>query len=72
MTLAGKIKVLYETISNSDFRADGFNNGSIVLRNDGKSPPDGKVKVGNDYIDSWNHPTLAQPTQQQLDAINNE
>jgi|TARA_R100000455_G_C6254546_1_gene110628 hypothetical protein len=69
MTLTEKLKKLYNTLTREDFRADGFNNGSIVLRNDSKAPPDGKVKVGNDYIDSWEHPTLAQPTQAQIDAI---
>tara|TARA_R100000005_G_C4977653_1_gene188478 strand:- start:862 stop:1077 length:216 start_codon:yes stop_codon:yes gene_type:complete len=69
MTLTEKLKTLYDTLTGEDFTADGLNNGSILLRNDGKAPPDGKVKVGNDYIDSWNHPTLAQPTQAQLDAI---
>ena len=69
MTLSDKIKTLYDTITDSDFTADGVNNGSILLRNDGVTPPNGKVKVGNDYIYSWNHPTLAEPTQAQIDAI---
>ena len=69
MTLSDKIKTLYDTITDSDFTADGVNNGNIVLRNDGVTPPNGKVKVGNDYIYSWNHPTLAEPTQAQIDAI---
>ena len=64
MTLPDKIKQIYSDITDEDFA-----NSSIVLRNDGVTPPDGKVKVGNDYIDSWNHPTLAEPTQEQLDAI---
>jgi hypothetical protein len=33
----------------------------IIVQNDS----DGK----GDYIKSWNHPTLTQPTQSQLDAI---
>jgi len=69
MTLSDKIKTLYDTITDSDFTADSCNNGSILLKNNGVTPPNGKVKVGNDYIESWNHPTLAQPTQEQLDAI---
>ncbi len=69
MTLSDKIKTLYDTITDSNFTADGVNNGNIVLRNDGVTPPNGKVKVGNDYIYSWNHPTLAEPTQAQIDAI---
>jgi hypothetical protein len=64
MTLPDKIKQIYSDITDEDFA-----NSIIVLRNDCATPPDGKVKVGNDYIDSWNHPTLAQPTQAQLDAI---
>jgi len=24
------------------------------------------------YIEAWNHPTLAQPTQEQLDAVGEE
>jgi len=35
--------------------------GSIMLRNDS----DGNGA----YIYQWNHPTLPQPTQQQLDAV---
>ena len=41
----------------------------ICLRNDMQTPPNGKIKVGNDYIDSWSHPKLAKPTQAQIDAI---
>ena len=33
----------------------------IIIQNDS----DGK----GDYIKSWNHPTLAEPTQEQLDAV---
>jgi hypothetical protein len=38
--------------------------GTILLQNDS----DGK----GDYIKSWNHPTLTQPTQAQLDAVTGE
>ena len=63
MTLYDKINALYDSLSINDFEF------KIVLQNDGVTPPNGKVKVGNDYIHTWNHPTLAQPTQAQLDAI---
>lgn len=66
MDLYEKITTLYDTLKVEDFSPIS---GTISLRNNGVTPPDGKVKVGNDYIESWNHPTLAQPTQAQLDAI---
>lgn len=66
MDLYEKITTLYDTLVAEDFYPF---EGTISLRNDGVTPPDGKVKVGNDYIESWNHPTLAQPTQAQIDAI---
>ena len=58
MTLFEKIVALYPQLTELDFRPG---DGTIVLQNDS----DGK----GDYIKSWNHPTLAQPTQAQLDAI---
>ena len=64
MTLPNKIKQIYSDITDEDFDMN-----IIFLRNDGVTPPNGKVKVGNDYIESWNHPKLAQPTQAQIDAI---
>jgi hypothetical protein len=47
-----KIITLYPQLTDKDF-VD-----TIVIQNDS----DGK----GDYIKSWNHPTLARPTQEQL------
>jgi len=56
MNLYLKIISIYSELSSYDF-ADG----DIELRNDS----DGR----GDYIAVWNHPTLTQPTQEQLDAV---
>jgi len=53
-----KIKSIYPSLTDADFAPF---TGTIVLQNDS----DGK----GDYIKSWQHPTLVQPTQEQLDAI---
>ena len=58
MTLYEKIKTIYPELTKSDFH---FVTGTILLQNDS----DGK----GDYIAFWSHPTLKQPTQEQLDAI---
>ena len=65
MNLYEKIKQLYSSLTDDDF----FN--YIVLKHlhNVNEMPNDAVKVGDDYIDSWNHPTLAKPTQAQLDAI---
>ena len=42
---------------------------NIILRNDLKTPPDGKVKVDNDYIDTWNVDGVDAPTQSDIDAL---
>ena len=55
MTLYEKIKQLYSTLIDDDFIF------TIVLQNDS----DGR----GDYIALWNHPTLARPTQEQLDSV---
>ena len=55
MTLYDKIMKLYPDLQQQDFMT------TIRLQNDS----DGK----GDYIKLWNHPTHAQPTQAQLDAI---
>ena len=55
MTLYQKIKAIYPSLEKSDFRPE---TGTITLQNDS----DGK----GDYIKSWSHPTLPQPTQEQL------
>lgn len=55
MTLYDKIKQLYPSLTDKDFMT------VITLQNDS----DGK----GDYIKLWQHPTLVQPTQEQLDAV---
>ena len=57
MTLYEKIITLYPQLTDEDFAPKG----TIMLQNDS----DGR----GDYIREWNHPTLTQPTQEQLDAI---
>jgi hypothetical protein len=58
MTLHEKIRQIYPELISDDFSPLL---GTIILQNDS----DGK----GDYIAKWNHPTLAQPTQAQLDAV---
>ena len=55
MTLPEKIKSIYPQLIDDDFLT------AITLQNDS----DGK----GDYIAKWEHPTLAQPTKEQLDGI---
>jgi hypothetical protein len=57
MTLFEKIKTIYPELTDMDF----YLNGTIVLQNNS----DGQ----GDYIKEWNHPTLVQPTQEDLDGI---
>ena len=54
MTLYEKLLSIYPELSEYDWV-----DGDIRLQNDG----DG------DYIAKWEHPTLAQPTQEQLDGV---
>ena len=56
MTLYEKIISIYPELLTYDFAI-----GVITLRNDS----DGK----GDYIAKWEHPTLARPTKEQLEAI---
>jgi hypothetical protein len=56
MFLVDKIKKIYPELANYNFATS-----DIELRNDSN----GK----GDYIARWNHPTLAQPTQEDLDGI---
>jgi len=58
MTLFEKIKQLRNTLTDEDFAPT---TGTIVLQNDS----DGR----GDYIKEWNHPTVTQPTQQELDGV---
>jgi len=55
MTLYEKILAVYPELSDHD-----FSDGDIRLRNDS----DGN----GDYIAKWEHPTLARPTDEQLEA----
>jgi hypothetical protein len=56
LSLFEKIKKIYPQLKNEDFLPWL---GSITLQNDGNG----------DYIKEWKHPTLSQPTQEQLDAV---
>ena len=56
MTLTEKIKQIYPELPNEPWIWHG-----ITIQNDS----DGK----GDYIAKWEHPTLARPTQEQLDAV---
>ena len=56
MTLYEKIISIYPALATYDFAM-----GAITLQNDS----DGK----GDYIAKWEHPTLARPTKEQLEAI---
>jgi hypothetical protein len=58
MNLFEKIIAIYPTLTVEDFIVP---NGTIELQNDSN----GK----GDYIKSWSHPTLAEPTQEQLDEV---
>ena len=53
--LYDKIMALYPSLKQEDFL------NTICLQNDS----DGK----GDYIAKWEHPTLAKPTQEQLDGV---
>ena len=53
MNLYEKVVALYPELATYNFAA-----GVITLRNDS----DGK----GDYIEKWEHPTLARPTEEQL------
>jgi hypothetical protein len=59
MTLKEKVLVIYPELSDYNWV-----DGDIRLQNDS----DGR----GDYIAVWNHPTLSQPTQAQLDAVGEE
>ena len=65
-TLYDKILLVKTNLTADDFDPDS---GTIVLQNDATTPPEGKVKVGNDYIREWNHATETQPTQAEIDAV---
>ena len=56
MTLYEKIKTIYSELNESDFMPI---TGTIRLEDAGEGA----------YIAKWEHPTLAQPTKEQLDGI---
>jgi len=58
MTLPEKIILIYPAITYQDFAPP---TGTIRLQNDS----DGR----GDYIAKWEHPTLVQPTEEQLAGI---
>ena len=58
MTLYEKIKQLKPELTDTDFAPS---TGTIVLQNDS----DGK----GDYIREWNHPTVTQPTNAELNGV---
>lgn len=60
MSLKQKIFALYTELERDSFSP---NRGVIEL---------GIDSDGNNYIAKWEHPTLAQPTQEQLDAVGGE
>lgn len=55
MTLIEKIKQIYPSLTDRDFRRD------IILQNDS----DGR----GDYIAKWEHSTLPRPTEEQLVGV---
>jgi len=57
MNLYEKIKKLKPELTDADFAPEG----TIVLQNDS----DGK----GDYIKSWEHPTVTQPTNAELNGV---
>lgn len=66
MTIYEKIKALYPTLDDSYFYEHIL---LLDITDSTLTIPDGAVRVGNCYIKKWEHPTLAKPTQEQLDAI---
>ena len=56
MTLVEKIKTIYPELPNEPWMRHGI---EVCNDSDGKG----------DYIAFWNHPTLAEPTKEQLDAV---
>lgn len=53
ISLAEKIQALHPELTSDDFLA------TITLQDDGSGP----------YIREWNHPTITQPTQAELDSV---
>ena len=59
MNLTEKIIIIYPELADYDW-VNAMMNDIIIIKDDATG--DGE------YIGTWNHPTLAQPTQEQLDA----
>lgn len=57
MALIHQILKLYPELKDKDFDLPPIGAGTIELRNDGNG----------DYINVWNHPTLPEPTEEQLE-----
>ena len=57
-TLYEKIRLIHTSLVESDFAPLV---GTIVIQND--------ADERGDYIAKWEHPTLARPTKEQLEAI---
>ena len=60
ISLYDKVVAIYPELAEEKARR-AFFDGTILLRNDS----DGR----GDYIAKWEHPTLARPTQEQLDSV---
>lgn len=60
MSLTEKIISIYPELASYDW-VDAMMNDIIILKDDATG--------AGEYIAVWNHPTLAQPTQEQLDAV---
>lgn len=58
MILYEKILALYPELKNDDFN---LMTGTILLQNDSDSK--------GDYIAKWKHPTLAKPTDKELEGV---
>lgn len=63
MNLTEKIISIYPELADYNW-VNAMMNDIILLRDDANSE--------GEYISVWNHPTLAQPTQEQLDAVGGE
>ena len=77
--LQQKVETLYDSITDSDYDIDTgtiayeVSINSTTRQNNTTVPSDqvGCVDINGKvyFISKWNHPTLAKPTQAQLDAI---
>ena len=65
MTLDAKIKLYLENNSKT-YHNERHN---FLIQNDLTTPPEGKVKIDNDYLAEWNVDGLDEPTQSEIDAL---